>query len=160
MLPSVLWHCWLGIRKEHLWLSLERGADCLHMVQLMQLHHKTTRSLASFKSRLVLPFWYWLTQIALEKRPLNGCSSSSSSIGQMLCCHAAAGSAAYEYQRTSAIKYLGSDPSASVMMGLTQDTVQNSASSQAASWPQQRTSFNCPQVLVYVRLDRKCIQTW
>ena len=31
-------------------------------------------SLASFKFRLVLLFWYWLTQIVLEKRPLNGCS--------------------------------------------------------------------------------------
>ena len=29
--------------------------------------------LASFKSRLVLPFWY---QVVLEKRLLNGCSSS------------------------------------------------------------------------------------
>jgi len=29
-------------------------------------------SLASFKSRLVLPFWYWLTQVVPEKRPLNG----------------------------------------------------------------------------------------
>ena len=29
----------------------------------------------SFKSRLVLPFWYWLTQVVLEKRPLDGCSS-------------------------------------------------------------------------------------
>jgi len=27
---------------------------------------------------LVLPFWYWLTQVVLEKRPLNGCSSSTS----------------------------------------------------------------------------------
>jgi len=25
------------------------------------------------KSRLVLPFWYWLTRIVLEKGPLNGC---------------------------------------------------------------------------------------
>jgi len=32
-------------------------------------------SLASFKSRLVLLFWYWLTQAVLEKRLLNGCSS-------------------------------------------------------------------------------------
>jgi len=24
-----------------------------------------------------LPFWYQLTQVVLEKRPLNGCSSSS-----------------------------------------------------------------------------------
>jgi len=31
---------------------------------------------ALFKSTLVLPFWYWLTQVVLEKRPLNGCSSS------------------------------------------------------------------------------------
>jgi len=34
-----------------------RGAGCLHMVQLMPLHPKTPSSLASFKSRLVLPFW-------------------------------------------------------------------------------------------------------
>ena len=52
----------------------ERGADCLHMVQLVPL----PSSLASFKSRVVLPFWYRLTQRVLEKRPLNGCSSSSS----------------------------------------------------------------------------------
>jgi len=45
------------------------------MVQLMPLHPKTPLSLASFKSKLVLPFWYRLTQAVLEKRPLNGCSS-------------------------------------------------------------------------------------
>ena len=33
----------------------------------MPLHPQTTPSLASFKSRLVLPFWYRLTQVALEK---------------------------------------------------------------------------------------------
>ena len=32
-------------------------------------------SLAPVKTRLVLPFWYRLTQVVLEKRPLNGCSS-------------------------------------------------------------------------------------
>ena len=48
------------------------------MVQLMPLHPKTLSSLASFKSRLVLPFWHRLTQAVLEKRPLNGCSSTSS----------------------------------------------------------------------------------
>jgi len=53
---------------------LERGVDCLHMVQPMPLHPKTPSSPASFKSRLVLPFWYRLTQVVLEKRPLNGCS--------------------------------------------------------------------------------------
>ena len=31
---------------------------------------------ASFKSRLVLRFWYRLTQVVVEKRSLNGCSSS------------------------------------------------------------------------------------
>ena len=47
---------------------LERGAD---LAQLMPL------SLAPVKSRLVLPFWYRLTQVVLEKRPLNGCSYHS-----------------------------------------------------------------------------------
>jgi len=37
-------------------------------------------SLASFKSRPVLPFWYQLTQVVLEKRLLNGCSRSSSCV--------------------------------------------------------------------------------
>jgi len=36
-------------------ICLERGADCLHVVQLMPLHLKTP-TLASFKSRLVSPF--------------------------------------------------------------------------------------------------------
>ena len=48
------------------------------VVQLMPLHPKSPSSLASFKSRLVLPFWYRLTLADLEKRSLNGCSSSSS----------------------------------------------------------------------------------
>jgi len=29
--------------------------------------------LASVKSRVVLPFWYWLTWVVPEKGPLNGC---------------------------------------------------------------------------------------
>ena len=63
--------CWCGY--------LERGADCLHVVQLMPLHPKTSSSLASLKSRLVSPFCYQLTQVVLNKRPLNGCNSSSTS---------------------------------------------------------------------------------
>jgi len=50
-------------------LCLEQGAD-LHMAQLMPL--PLTVSCFS-KSRLVLPFWYWLTQVVPEKGPLNGC---------------------------------------------------------------------------------------
>jgi len=65
--------CWCG------YLS-GASADCLHLVQLMPLHPKTPSSLASFESRLVLPFWCWLTQVVLENRPLNGYSSGSSSI--------------------------------------------------------------------------------
>jgi len=37
-------------------VCLERGADCLHMVQLMPLHPRSLSSLASFKSRLVSHF--------------------------------------------------------------------------------------------------------
>ena len=49
-------------------ICLERDAD-LHMAQLMPL----ALSLASVKSRLVLPFWYRLTRVVLDKGPLNGC---------------------------------------------------------------------------------------
>jgi len=59
-------------------IYLQRDADRLRMVQLMLLHPKTTSSLASFKSRLVLPFLYRLTRVVLEKRPLSGYGSSSS----------------------------------------------------------------------------------
>ena len=54
-------------------IRLQRGADCLQMVQLMPLLSKTPSSLASFKSRQVLPFWYQLTQDLLKKSPLSGC---------------------------------------------------------------------------------------
>ena len=59
-----------------MFIRLERGAACLDMVQLMPVHLKTPSSLASFKSRLVLPLLYRVTQVVLEKRPLNGYSSS------------------------------------------------------------------------------------
>jgi len=51
-------------------ICLERGAD-LHMAQLMPL--PLIHCLASVKSRLGLPFWYRLTRVVLDKRPLNGC---------------------------------------------------------------------------------------
>ena len=35
--------------------------------------HCHSLSLASVKSRLVLPFWYWPTRVVPEKGPLNGC---------------------------------------------------------------------------------------
>ena len=87
-LSSVLWYSRLGVRKSirpvkiEWWgdcvvICLEGGADCL-MVQLIPLHPNTPSYLASFKSRLVLSFCYRLTQVVLENRPFNGCSSSSS----------------------------------------------------------------------------------
>ena len=45
-------------------ICLEQGAD-LHMA------HCHSLSLASVKSRLVLPFWYRLTWVVLEKGLLN-----------------------------------------------------------------------------------------
>jgi len=61
----------VGRQEEHVackmsdkvWLSVWIE---VHMVQLMPLHSKTPSYLASFKFRLVLPFWYWLTQVVLE----------------------------------------------------------------------------------------------
>ena len=69
-------------------ICLERGADCLHMVQLMS--QQPSSSLASFKSRLVLPFWYLLTHVVLEKRPLNWCSSVVSEVCEVQACDRAA----------------------------------------------------------------------
>ena len=50
-------------------ICLERGAD-LHIAQLMPLPLPLT---VSVKSRLVLPFWHWLTRIVPDNGPLNGC---------------------------------------------------------------------------------------
>ena len=49
------------------------------MAQMMPLlpQNPIISLMASIKSRLVLTFWYWLTQVVLEKRPLNGSNSSS-----------------------------------------------------------------------------------
>ena len=58
-------------------ISLEWGADCISY-SWCHSHLKIPSSPASLKSRLVLPFWYVLTKFVREKRPLNGCSSSSS----------------------------------------------------------------------------------
>ena len=78
--PSVLWRCWLGGRKGirpvkdwvvGCWHGYLSGARC-------RLAHSpenatATQSLASVKSRLVLPFWYWLTRVVLDEGPLNRC---------------------------------------------------------------------------------------
>jgi len=50
-------------------ICLEQGAD-LHTAQLMPL--PLTVSCFS-KIQIVLPFWYRLTWVVMEKAPLNGC---------------------------------------------------------------------------------------
>ena len=53
-------------------------------IKLMPVYPKTHHLFPQFKSRLVLPFWNWLTQVVLKTRPLNGCSSSSIAIVHLL----------------------------------------------------------------------------
>ena len=81
IIPSVLWHCWLGSRKGIrpvkklsggvlAWLSV-----CSEMQTCIRPSwcHCHSLSLAPVKSRLVLPFWYWLTRVVPDKGPLNVC---------------------------------------------------------------------------------------
>ena len=51
-------------------ICLERGANDLHMVKLMPLppYHLLLQKIQNG-----LSFWYWPTQVVLEKRPLNDC---------------------------------------------------------------------------------------
>ena len=52
------------------WLSIwSKVQTCI----LPNWCHCHSLSLASVKSRLVLPFWYWLTWVVPEKGPLNVC---------------------------------------------------------------------------------------
>ena len=85
--------CWTQAQKGQLQIAAATlsGNSLRQTVQIVCIwsscchcHPKTPSSLASFKSRLVLPFWYWLTQVVLEKIPLNGRSNSNSS-SSMLC---------------------------------------------------------------------------
>ena len=52
------------------WLSIWRDVQTCIWPSWCNCH---SLPLASVKSRLVSPFWYRLTQVVLEKGPLNGC---------------------------------------------------------------------------------------
>ena len=52
------------------WLSVCSKVQTCIWPRWCQCH---SLSFASVKSRLVLPFWYWLTWVVPEKRPLNEC---------------------------------------------------------------------------------------
>ena len=74
--PSVLWHCWLGDRKgiwpvENLHVGLLVVTIWLELCMYYSSHcHHQFRILSSNKSRLEI-FWYLLTQVQLDKWPLN-----------------------------------------------------------------------------------------
>ena len=80
-MPSVLWRCGLGGRKGirpvknwvvGCWRGYLSGARLQTCIWPSWCHCHSL-SLASVKSRLVLPFWYRFTRVVPEKGPLNGC---------------------------------------------------------------------------------------
>jgi len=88
-LPSVLWQCWLGVRKNIrpelsdevlAWLSICSKVQMICMWSSWCHYHQS--SFASLKSRLVWPFWCRLIQVVLENRLLN--RSLSVATGQHL----------------------------------------------------------------------------
>ena len=76
--PSVLWRCWLGVRNSIQSVKIERWDPgmviCLEPGAYGPADATATpSSVDSLKSRLVQPFCCQLTQIVLERRPLNRC---------------------------------------------------------------------------------------
>jgi len=78
-LPSVLWRCWLGGRKGIRPVKKLSGG-VLALLSVWSEVQTCTRaswchchslSLASVKSRLVLPYWYRLTRVVPDRGPLN-----------------------------------------------------------------------------------------
>ena len=89
LMTSVLWHCWLGVKKsirsvKKIWVM---RCSCGYLSGVMcRLYpygpadatlSQNPIIFSSFKSRLVFPFWYRLTQVVLEKRLLKRWNSSS-----------------------------------------------------------------------------------
>jgi len=85
---ALLWRCWLagrkGIRPVNMgdkvlgWLSVWREVQMI-CIWSSWCHCHLVISCSS-KIQNGLPFWRRLTHVVLEKRPLNGCSSSSCTI--------------------------------------------------------------------------------
>ena len=93
LLPSLLWHCWLSMRKSiwpvknwvmRCWHGYLSGARCRWVVCGPADATATPSSLASLKSRMVLLFWCRLIHIVLEKRLWNGCLSVSFCCARLL----------------------------------------------------------------------------
>ena len=91
----MLWRCWLGGRKgirpvkklsgEVLsWLSV--WSEVQTCIRPSWCHYHSL-SLASVKSRLVVPFWYRLTRVVPDKGPLNGrVCVCNLKVDLLLCC--------------------------------------------------------------------------
>jgi len=56
------------------WCGFLSGVQCKWFAYGQADAMANPSSLASLKSRMVLPSWYLLIQVVLENRPLNGCS--------------------------------------------------------------------------------------
>ena len=79
LLPSVLWHCWLGGRKgirsvkKTEWWGVGT-VICLERARCRLAYGPADATVSCFsKIQLVLHFWYQLTRVVLDKGPLNGC---------------------------------------------------------------------------------------
>ena len=91
-MPSVLWRCWLGIRKGTQpvknWVVRYWHGYVWSNVQMICIWpswcHCHPIISCSSKIQNGLPFWYWLTQVFLEKRLLNGCSSWHNVVANIL----------------------------------------------------------------------------
>ena len=73
--PSVLWRCWLGGRKGIWPVKLSVWSEVQTCVWPSWCHCHSL-SLAPVKSRLVLPLWYRLTRVVIEKRAVKQVSLS------------------------------------------------------------------------------------
>jgi len=76
LLPSVLWHCWLSMRKSiwpvknwvmRCWHGYLSGARCRWVVYGPADATATPSSLASLKSRMVLCFWCRLIKLSWKR---------------------------------------------------------------------------------------------
>jgi len=81
LVPSVLWRCWLGGRKGIRPVKKQSGGVLVWLSVWSEVQtciqpswcHCHSLSLASVKSRLVLPFWCRLTRVVSDNGQLNGC---------------------------------------------------------------------------------------
>jgi len=79
IVPSVLWHCWLGgrkcIRPVKTWVAWLSVWSEVQMICIWSSWCHCHLTISCFiKIQNSLPFWCRLTQVFLEKRPLNRCS--------------------------------------------------------------------------------------